>query len=160
MVTGYVKSFVQIQAMGVVASRVLPRIERHALATGLAGLPARPLYVCLGIASMFLLAFGLSLVVCAFTYENRAMGRLVHPIAYIMLPLSGVFVMLQWVPAKFRPFFSAIPMSHIFEMLRYGWFTSAVPYYIDGWYLAGWIFGSTLIGLLAIAAVKRKIHMP
>lgn len=147
-----------LEAAGCILSFMI--LMSLAVAMGLADLPARPLYVCLGVACMFFLAFGLSLVVCAFTFENRAMGRLVHPIAYIMLPLSGVFVMMQWVPAKFRPFFSVIPMSHIFEMLRYGWFVSAVPYFIDAWYLAGWIFGSTLFGLLAIAAVKRKIHMP
>jgi len=131
-----------------------------ALATGMAEPPERPEYVVLGIGALFSLCLGLSMVVVAVTHDNRTAGRLVHPITYVMLPLSGCFVALQWLPPGARRVFELVPLSHVFELLRYGWFRSARPDYIDGWYLAAWIGGAMLAGLLAISTLRSRIHMP
>jgi ABC-type polysaccharide/polyol phosphate export permease len=58
---------------------------------GYANLPLRPLWMLLGIVYVLWLAFGMSLMVVAGTYENHLVGRLVHPFTYFMIPLSGAF---------------------------------------------------------------------
>jgi capsular polysaccharide transport system permease protein len=131
-----------------------------AVAAGMADLPVHPELVVLGVGALFLLCLGLSFCVVAATHENRAVARFVHPVSYVMLPLSGCFLALQWLPPGVRGLFEWVPLSHVFELLRYGWFRSARPDYIDGWYLAGWIAGSWLVGLAGLAVLRRRIHMP
>lgn len=130
-----------------------------AIGSGIAHFPERPLFVLLGTSLMFLLSFGLAMVVCAVTHNNPVAGRFVHPISYIMLPLSGAFVAQQWLPANIRMIFSYVPMSHVFEILRYGQFTSAVSTFIDWQYLGEWILLTWLIGLAGLSAVRGKIDM-
>lgn len=126
---------------------------------GFANPPERPLILFAGMMSMALLSFGLSMVVCGLTHERRALGRLVHPLSYVMMPLSGAFFTMEMLPGPIRDFFLWIPLAHIFEILRYGWFRSASPDYFSISYLVAWIAGSMLIGLLLISIARRRIHM-
>jgi capsular polysaccharide transport system permease protein len=131
-----------------------------AVATGIANPPERPLIYLLGVALMFLLSFSLSLVVCGITHERPAIGRLIHPLVYIMMPLSGAFFVMNGIPGGIRDFLLTIPLVHIYEIMRYGWFKSAHPEFIDSYYLAAWILGTLLIGLLLISTARQRIHMP
>jgi capsular polysaccharide transport system permease protein len=131
-----------------------------AVACGVANLPYRPLMLLLGLLCMFLLSFGLSLCVVSITHDRKGIGRLIHPIGYIMLPLSGVFAAMQWLPSSIAYAFSWIPMSHVMEIVRYGQFRSASPDFIDWGYLVGWILIPTLLGLVSISVLRGKIHMP
>ncbi|WP_085809739.1 ABC transporter permease [Sphingomonas sp. TZW2008] len=131
-----------------------------AVATGIANPPERPLIYLVGVALMFLQSFALSLIVCGLTHERPAIGRLIHPMVYIMMPLSGAFFVMNALPGGLRDFFLKIPLAHIYEIMRYGWFKSARSEYIDGLYLGGWILGTLLIGLLLISTVRQRIHMP
>lgn len=131
-----------------------------AVATGIANPPERPLIYLLGVTLMFLQSFAISLVVCGLTHERPAIGRLIHPLVYIMMPLSGAFFVINGLPGGIRDFMLKIPLVHIYEIMRYGWFKSAHPEYIDGYYLAAWILGTLLIGLLLISTARQRIHMP
>ncbi|UVO52383.1 ABC transporter permease [Sphingomonas sp. SUN019] len=130
-----------------------------AIAFGLAGLPERPLWYLLGVFLMFWQCFALSMIVCSITHENRSIGRLIHPITYIMMPLSGAFFVLSELPSEVRKVFYWVPLSHIFELLRYGWFDAANPDFIDPMYLGIWLMASTLIGLLLISVVRKRIEL-
>ena len=130
-----------------------------AVAVGFANPPFRPLILFAGMFAMLLLSFGLSMVICGLTHDRRSLGRLVHPLSYIMMPLSGAFFMMDMLPGPIRNAFLWIPLAHIFEILRYGWFKSASPDYFSISYLGCWIAGSMLIGLLLISVVRRRIHM-
>lgn len=126
---------------------------------GIAHIPARPMWLIFGVFLMFILSFGLSMLVSAGTHENRVLGRMVHPLSYIMLPLSGAFLPMAWLPSEFRGAVEYIPMAHVFEVLRYGQFQSSTLEYVDWEYLTGWILGSMFLGLLAISAVRSKLDM-
>lgn len=130
-----------------------------AVATGIANPPERPLIYGAGVLLFFLLCFALSLVVCGITHERRAVGRMIHPVVYIMMPLSGAFFTMDALPKQIREVLLAIPLAHCYEMMRYGWFKSAKPDYIDLPYLGAWILGLTFIGLLLLSLARRRIHM-
>lgn len=130
------------------------------IALGMADLPARPLILLLGMVLMVWLSFALGMVVCAVTHDRHALGRLIHPLSYIMMPLSGAFFPMSSLNERFREVFLAIPLAHVFEILRYGWFQSATLEYVDPIYLGGWILISTLLGLLLLSLARNRIHMP
>ena len=131
-----------------------------AMALGLADMPERPLILLAGMICMFWISLSLGMIVCAVTHERQSLGRLVHPLTYVMMPLSGAFFTMASLPESIRRVFLIVPLSHVFEILRYGWFKSAHPEYIDPLYLGAWLLGSTLAGLLLLSLARQRIHMP
>lgn len=129
------------------------------IATEVANLPIRPLIFMLGIVAMFFLSFGLAMLVSAFTHDNKTAGRFVHPVTYLMMPLSGAFFPMSFVPEPFRGYLWYVPFTHIFEILRYGWFRSAKYEYFDFGYLGAWIIGCNFLGLVLISRLRSKVHM-
>ena len=130
-----------------------------ATAVGVSDPPARPLFLLVGMALMLLLSFSVGMVVAGATHDNRALGRLVHPMSYVMMPLSGAFFTMEMLPKEVRELLLYIPLAHIFEILRYGWFESATIEYVDSMYIAEWIGISLLLGLLLISVARKRIHM-
>lgn len=131
-----------------------------AVASGFSNPPVRPLLLLVGMVSMVFLSLGASFVICGITHENKALGRLVHPFTYVMMPLSGAFFSMEAIPGPIRDIFLWSPLPHVFELLRHGWFRASKDTYIDPLYLGCWILGSWLIGLLLLSVVRRRIHMP
>ena len=128
-------------------------------AIGLATMPERPLDLLLAVMLMFWFSFAVSLLVCAWTHDNRLVARFVHPITYILMPLSGAFYQLSWIPEPYRSWMTWFPMTVIFELLRYGQFQAAKDTYVDVPYLVGWCMLLTYTGLVSIRAVRRHIHL-
>ncbi len=118
-----------LEAAGVTTTLII--LLGFAAALGLGHPPARPLALMAGVALMVWLSFAVSMIVCAMTNENRLAGRLVHPILYIMMPLSGAFYRLEWLPQPFRTWMSWYPMTQIFDLVRYGQFRSAKDTYVQ-----------------------------
>lgn len=131
-----------------------------AVSLGMTHLPVRPGWLLLGMITMIWFSFSGSLVVAGLTYERKAIGRLVHPFTYIMMPLSGAFFTMNMLPAPIRRGFLYVPLAHIFEILRYGWFDSASDEYFSLSYLIAWLLGITLTGLILLSQARKRIHMP
>lgn len=126
---------------------------------GMANPPARPLYLFAAWAIMLWYSLGHSLLITAISYENRTVGRLVHPYSYFMVGLSGSFFQLEWMPHPFRDWLQWIPITSIFELARYGWFESANLDYYSGQYLIGSCFLLTWTGLISLRLMRSKIHL-
>lgn len=131
-----------------------------AIGLGLTHLPARPGWLIVGMVAMLWIAFAGSLVVAGVTYGRKAIGRLVHPFTYIMMPLSGAFFTLDMLPKALRDVFLYIPLAHIMEILRFGWFHSANDRWFSKTYLMGWLLCLTLFGLILLSNARKRIHMP
>lgn len=126
---------------------------------GLAALPARPLDLLLGMMSIFWFSFAVSLLICAWTHDNRLVARFVHPITYILMPVSGAFYQMSWIPEPYRSWLAWFPLPPIFELLRYGQFHEARDTYVDIPYVLGWCLLLTYAGLISIRTTRRRIHL-
>ena len=129
------------------------------IAIGLTTLPERPLELFIGISLMFWFSFAVSLLICAWTHDNRLVARFVHPVTYILMPLSGAFYQVSWIPLPYRTWITWFPMTLIFELLRYGQFRTARDTYVDNSYVVGWCLLLTYAGLVSIRATRRRIHL-
>ena len=125
----------------------------------MARLPARPFELICGILLLLWFSFSLSMLVCAWTYDNPTLQKFVHPISYILLPLSGAFYMVEWFPMRFHGLVGWWPMAGIFELIRYGWFEPAVFTYTHVKYVVTCCMVLTLLGLLSIRLVRRKVEL-
>lgn len=126
---------------------------------GLAEPPARPLSLMLGWALMWWFCIGHSLLITAFTYERRTLGRLVHPYSYFMTGLSGAFYQMKWLPPGIRNWAEWLPTTTIFETVRYGWFSSSNDDYSFYGYCAAFCLVTTWIGMIGIARLRGRIHL-
>lgn len=148
---------VVIEATGCICSLII--LMGLAILTGFAELPARPLYLFGGIGGITWLSFALGLNITAITYGRPTLGRLVHPISYFMMPLSGAFFAVDWMTPKLQALFDWNPMAIIFEYCRYGMFEMASDDHLFGGYAAAWCAFFTYTGLLGIRRVRNRIHL-
>lgn len=126
---------------------------------GLADWPERPLAILIAWILMFWYSMGHAFLISAITYENRTIGRLVHPYSYFMVGLSGAFLPLHWLPHPYREWLSWVPLTSVFELVRYGWFRAANLDYFSGQYLVGACMVLTWIGLVQMRRLREHIHL-
>lgn len=146
-----------LESAGVITTLVI--LLGFASAFGIASPPVRPLSLMAGVALMVWFSFAFSMIVCSLTNENRLAARLVHPILYILMPISGGFYQLIWLPEPYRTWMSWFPMVQIFELVRFGEFHSAKDTYVHPLYIIGWCMVSTYVGLISLKIVRRHIHL-
>jgi len=148
---------VVVESVGCVVTLVL--LYSLAILTGYAELPARPLYVMAGVGWMIWLSFSLGLNVTAITFEKPTLQRLVHPISYFMMPLSGAFFAVEWLPPSVQYYADWNPMVNLFEYTRYGFFEAASDKHLYAGYLNACCAFFTYTGLLGIRRVRNRIHL-
>lgn len=130
-----------------------------AIALGIADPPGRPLLLLAGIAFVTWFSFALSLGVCAATHFSKAVSKLVHPLVYLVMPLSGAFFLLRWIPERYRELLSWSPLNQAFEMVHMGQFESVSSPLVDPLYIAGWCLCLTIAGLLSLRILRQHLHL-
>ncbi len=126
---------------------------------GYATLPSRPLMLMLGVGYVFWISLAVSMIVVGGTYERRVLERLVHPFNYFMMPLSGAFYRVGWLPDPFRHYLLFNPLAQVFELIRYGQFDAATLEYVNFYYITGVSLVLTVVGLVCVKSVKNRIHL-
>ena len=109
----------------------------------------------------FLLAFistGFALILTGLAMRFDVMERLIGLIGYLMLPLSGVFTMVAWLPEGFQKVLLVLPFVHPVEMMRSSVFGEFVKTYYDVPYAlaVGAVFN--IVGLLLISSARPLIE--
>jgi capsular polysaccharide transport system permease protein len=108
---------------------------------------------------MFLLCHGLSMMLAAGCSRWEGLDRLVHPITYLMMPLSGAFYALHWLPNSLREILLWNPLVSLHESIRQGMFGDLIPSYYDLGYVGWWILGTNFLGLLSLRTARRKLNI-
>lgn len=122
--------------------------------------PSDPLQMAAGVAMMMLLSHGTGLLILSSTaFGSQLVDRLVHPFTYVMIPFSGMFYMIWWLPGPFQEALLWVPLIHIMEFTREGQFGRGVPYSYSIPYVMTWIIGANFLGLCALKAAKPHLEM-
>ena len=125
---------------------------------GAAPLPYRPLQLLSAIGLMVWWTAGLTMIAASVVYRNEVIGRQVHVLSYFVIPVSGSFWQMSWLPVWLSDYLQWFPMPLIFEQARYGMFRSAPDRYVDPGYVALWCAGLTYTGILLLRRRRRTIH--
>lgn len=144
-----------VEMAGVICSLVI--LTGIGTALDLSNVPVRPLYWFLAIGLMCWLSLSLAIIVAAYTYESHLLSRFVHPFSYFMIPLSGAFFTVSFLPSWAREPMLWNPLVCIFEIARYGQFEVASDRYLYPGYVAGFCAFCTYWGLLALRRVEKRI---
>src|SRR5690606_35438378 len=117
-----------------------------AVALDFAEWPADPLLVGAALLLLGCFSFGLSMLITFLSHESPVAGRLVHPLLYLSMPLSGAFYSMAWFGKEIQGLLSWIPTVPIFELLRVGMFEGYSAEYGGVTYPLAWCAGLTLAG--------------
>lgn len=100
---------------------------------------------------------GIGLIFAGLAIRFDVMERLVPVLSYAMVPLSGAFFMVAWLPAQYREPFLLIPFPNGIEMVRAGVFGE----FVDTYYHADYGFWSgavmLFIGMILLAGAKNRV---
>ncbi len=108
---------------------------------------------------MCALTFGVALIISCLTELSDTLERFVQPIMYLLLPLTGAFYMVSWLPETAREIVMMSPMVHANEMFRGGFFGAAVPTYWDVTYLALWALAVNAVGWSLVRKAQDHIEI-
>jgi capsular polysaccharide transport system permease protein len=99
-----------------------------------------------------------ALVIAALTEYYEASERLIQPFQYLLIPLSGTFFMVEWLPASAQELIWYNPLVHCYELFRSGFFGSRVTVHYDVWYPAAWTVFLFYLGLQVLDAARERVH--
>jgi len=121
-------------------------------------LPHDPLKIVVGVAIMAAFCHGFAMLILAATiWGHENVERVVHPFTYLMIPFTGAFLMVWWLPTESQSYALLNPTIHIFEIIRDGQFGPVVPYHWNLTYMMGWTVALNVLGMLAMRAVRGRL---
>ncbi|NOS87072.1 MAG: ABC transporter permease [Methylococcaceae bacterium] len=120
--------------------------------------PADILTAVIGWILLAWFALGLGLIVGAASERSEVIDRVWHIFTYLMFPLSGAAFMVDWFPKSIQNFLLWVPMVHGTEMIRHGYFGSAVRTYESPFYLITVDSIMLLLGLALVREAGRRVE--
>ncbi len=112
----------------------------------------------LGLFLLYFYAHGLAMLVAAATAGIEGVERLVHPLTYMMLPVSGALIALDTMPQQLREWILWNPQAHFHELIRDGFFGDKLRTYYEWDYMIGAVLILNLLGLAALRAVRPHLE--
>jgi capsular polysaccharide transport system permease protein len=103
--------------------------------------------------------FSAALVLAGLSELSELFERLLHPIMYLTMPLTGTFVMAGWLPPKARDVVGWSPLANACEMLRAGVLGDTVPTYWNAWYILLCSLVLMALGLPLMTYAKRNVEI-
>ena len=102
-------------------------------------------------------SFSVGLIFAAGSERFEFVEKLVQPAQYLMLPISGMFFMVAWLPSGAQKLALYVPLVHCFEMFRGGMFGDTVKTYYDMGYIFKSCLFTTAVGLYLVN--RARLHM-
>ncbi|UGX88651.1 ABC transporter permease [Phyllobacterium meliloti] len=102
-------------------------------------------------------SFAAGLILAALSEIFEVVEKLVPPFQYLMLPISGMFFMVSWLPHGVQKLALYVPTVHCFEMFRAGTFGNAIKAHYDVSYIFTCCLITTAVGLYLVEHVRKHI---
>lgn len=126
---------------------------------GQVGLPKNILLLYFGWLILAWFSSGLALTMAGIALRYDVFERLAQVLTYLLIPMSGAFFMVSFIPPPYRDYFLLIPIPHTVEMVRAGVFGEFVKTYYQAWYPLIWGLGLNLLGLALISGARDRIDV-
>jgi capsular polysaccharide transport system permease protein len=126
---------------------------------GEVSLPNDYLLLYAGWALLGWVGMGFALLLAGLSMRFELVERVVPLLTYILIPLSGAFFMVGWLPPDYREIVLILPFVHPIEMVRGGVFGEFVKVYYDAFYAFAVGTGLNITGLLLIFSSRHLIDV-
>lgn len=108
---------------------------------------------------MCFLSFGVAMLIVGITHLAESAERFVQPVMYLLLPLTGVFYMVFWLPPAAREVVLYSPLVQACEMYRAGMFGNALPTFWNPSYILLWGIALNALGWALVLKAQKHIEM-
>ncbi|MNS24684.1 Polysialic acid transport protein KpsM [compost metagenome] len=108
---------------------------------------------------MWLMAVGTGFILSGLASRFEIMERIVPVLTYAMIPLSGVFFMVDWLPEHVRDLYLLVPFPNAVEMIRGGIFGEFVATHYNIYYAVCSSVIMIVLGLLLIKSAEGRIEV-
>jgi len=105
------------------------------------------------------IGMGFALVLSGLSMRFDVLERIVPLLTYILIPLSGAFFMVEWIPAQYRETFLLMPFAHPIEMVRSAVFGEFVKTHFHPAYALAVGTAMNVFGMLLIASSRDRIDV-
>lgn len=102
-------------------------------------------------------AIGLGLIIGPLAEGSSAFNRIWHMLHYPLFPLSGAIFLVDWLPAQIQAIILWVPMVNGVEMLRAGYYGSAIQAHYSAGYLAVVNLVMLWLGLQLVDRSRRTV---
>ena len=108
---------------------------------------------------LMLIWFGssLALLLGAWSEQNEVVEKIWHPMAYLLFPLSGAAFLVDALPKAAQNVVLWLPMVHGVELLREGYFGSAIKAHYDIGYMALCCAVLSILAFAKLRVVSRNV---
>lgn len=128
------------------------------LSIGQVSLPHSYLLIYGGWMLLTWVSAGFALVLTGLAMRFEVLERVIGLISYALIPISGAFFMVSWLPAAYRDIYLLIPFPHGIEMIRSGVFGEFVETTYDVPYALAVGTVMIVVGLLLVSAARSRIE--
>lgn len=159
----------QVTILHVIGARLLVELVGTTLAfmvavavlhlLGLMELPVNYIQVYAGWFLLAWFALGLALVFCAISEMSELAERLLQPFNYLIMPISGAFFMVAWLPPSVQDLAMLVPIVNCIELLREGFFGEAAETHYNLANVIGVSLVLTFAGLSLLDYVRRNVDI-
>lgn len=116
-------------------------------------LPEDVLQVFGGWLLMCWFAAGLGMTIGGLSEKAEVVGRVWHPVSYMLMAVSGVAFIVDALPPGAQQAILWVPMINAVEFIREGWFGSVMRAHYDIEYLIAWNVALTLVGMSLVRQI-------
>ena len=123
-------------------------------------LPKDLMKVIFGWALLNWFALALGIFIGCLTELYTFVEKIWHPLTYIMFPLSGALFFVSWLPIPVREFILYIPMVHLVELIREGFFGTVInDFYYDIGYFTMFTTCLSLLSIILLSILNKRIQI-
>lgn len=108
---------------------------------------------------MCLFSFGAAMIITALAHFSDAFERIVQPIMYLILPLTGAFYLVYWLPAAAQKVVVYSPLVHLSEMFRAGYFGPDLPATWDVSFIVLTTIAVNAVGWVLVLKAQQHIEL-
>lgn len=105
------------------------------------------------------LATGIAIIFASLAIRFEVMERILPVFLYVQIPLSGAFVMVDWVPVRYQSLYLLNPLPHTVEMVRASVFGEFVQTHYSVGYSGLWAVGLIFVGLLILSQTQKYLEV-
>lgn len=129
------------------------------LIIGVVNPPSNYLNLYAGYLLMAWVSIGFGMTMASLALRFEVVERVIPVLMYLMIPLSGAFIMVDWVPYAYQDLYLLIPLPHTIEMMRSSVFGEFVTTRYNPYYPL--YFGAVLniFGLIVLNYTQKFIEV-
>lgn len=128
------------------------------LSVGVVSWLENPTLVLVGWLLMCWFGFGVSCLIAGLSEKSEVLENLIQPAQYLLMPISGCFFMVSWLPKTAGNYALFVPLVHIYEIFRSGIFGSKVQTSYSIEYVVVFSTIITMLGFYSMISSRKKLE--